>query len=130
MLTKRARRGHGRSNLLFCHNHTSKYTIRIATQPQVLTNFVLTLLSSSLVLRRSTFVVTIGVVSLPFVCPQHLRFIGCQIFSIFHNPATNASNRLATSVIQPDVHLYISTPSSAKISLVLRGSRNSEPSFS
>lgn len=50
-------------------------TIRRAKQPQVSTTFVLTLLSSPLVLRPAAFVVTVGVVSLPFVRPQRLRVI-------------------------------------------------------
>lgn len=125
MLTKRARRSHGRSILLCCHNHTSPVTVRIEKQLQVSTDFVLTSLSSPFVPGRAAFVVTIPLVLLCFVYPQRLRILGCQVF---HHSATTMSSRLAASVIQPEVHLYVSKSSSANHQF--RGSQNTEPSFS
>lgn len=111
-----------------CYNHTSPITVRIEKQLQVSTDFVLTSLSSPFVPGRAAFVVTIPLVLLPFVHPQRLRVLGCQVFCIFHHSATTMSSRLAASVLQPEVHLYVSKSSSANHQF--QGSQNTEPSFS
>lgn len=113
MLPKRARRSCGRSILLCCHHHTFPAAARIAKQLQVSANFVPTSLSSPFIPGRVAFVVTSPLVLLRIVHPQRLNIFGCQVFCIFHHPATTMSSRLAASMIRPDVHLCASKSLSA-----------------